>query len=247
MKTWVAFIKNKITTRVGKVALALFSIVFFSSLMFTNCAEKKNLGGTVVQEEILPLSCGEDCGSTFHPEQTKVENTDGQVMDVRQTLESFMSLLELKREDFTATELNALIAERNRRMALLPQENDLKLQSSVSILSQATLAGEVCKVWAMKRAPMSDLVTGIDLKQPAEITPANNWVNLFLKMAQQTWGRPLDAVELVAVQEFYKKSLETAATSQNRSEMQNGYNVESINLLIMSCTGILSAPEAVML
>lgn len=247
MRKWIGLLQIRISPRAGKVVASVVGAFLLATVMFTNCAEKKNLGGEVVQEEVLPLSCGEDCGSTFHPEQTKVENTEGQVIDVRQTLESFMSLLEIKREDLSTTELNALIAERNRRMALLPQENDLKLQSSVSILSQATLAGEICKIWAQKKAPNTDLVSGIDLKQPAEVTPANNWVNLFLKMAQQVWGRPIVSNELLTVQEFYAKSLEAAASSPNRTVMENGYNVESVNLLILSCTGILSAPEALML
>lgn len=246
MKNWTVRLWNLAKMRLGKILILVLVSGLTSTALFTNCAQKKNADGNVVKEEILPLSCGSDCGPTFHPEQTKVENTTGQVIDVRQTVESFMSLLDLKREDLTTAELNSLVAEKNRRMALLPQENDIKLQSTVSVLSQASLAGEVCKLWAQKKAPLSDFVAGIDLKQPAEATPTNNWINLFLKMAQESWGRPITAIELTSITEFYEKSVEAAIASPNRTVMEGGYNVESMNLLIMSCTGVLSAPEAVM-
>lgn len=215
-----------------------------STVLFQNCAGQV---GEMQEEQLLSLSCGTECGSAaVHPDQFKVDNVSGEVLDVRQTLESYLSLLELTPTDL-GTDLTSILTEKNRRSALLPQENNSSLASSVAVLSQASMAGEVCRVWVQKKAVTSWMLSGVNLRGAVTSTPKNNWVNYFNRFAEQAWGRPLESGEVADVEQFVSSAVAEASKSKALNATVGGLNVESANLATMICTGVLTAPESTML
>lgn len=233
---------------ISKKHLQLFGIligsIFTSTVLFNNCSGQV---WTVLETtDLQSLDCGSSCVSTEHPDQHKVDNVAGEVLDVRQTLESYLSLLGLKAADL-GTDLTSLIVEKNRRAALLPQENNSSLVSPVSVLSQVSMAGEVCRVWVNKKAANSAITSGVNLREVVANTPKDNWVKMFSRLAEQSWGRPLDAGETQDVDQFITALIAEAAKSKLVGTISSDLNVESANLATMICTGVLASPENTML
>lgn len=227
-------------------------ITILVTFFFSNCSSQFEVNS--LQEEFassLPSESNRESSSesTKDPHQLekfKLAIEDGENIDVRQVLESYLSLLELPVSDL-GTDLSSIVNEKIRRNALLPQENKSKVVNTVGLLSQSSLAGEVCRVYLNKKATTSILLLGLDLKKTPDKTPFTNWVNTFHLFADQVWGRNLTEKEVVFVKDFLSEFLNSVKTSPNLNKTISGFNVESMNLGIMICTAILSSPEATVL
>lgn len=210
-------------------------VVFF----FNNCTRNE----PTPEESLMPLEQEVDNAHQV----AKVQNLQGETLDIRQTLESYLSLLQLTRDDLGG-DLTAVIAELSRRRTLLPQEPDSKTLDMVGILSQTSLAGEVCRVFVTKKGPTSPLFSGVDLTKNPKTSPTSNWINTFHRLALQAWGRSMSNDELTSVVNFVNESVQASAKSPNVNKTDSisglNFNVESTNLGIMLCTAVLVAPEA---
>lgn len=225
----------KLQTGRQKILLFLPLGIVVSILFFNNCAGSFG--------EIESSSLTMFCSPTCHPE---VENIEGENLDVRQSLESYMSLLSIKPADL-GTDLASVVAEKRRRRSLLPQGTGSALVNTVGILSQTSLAGEVCRVFVNKKASTSPFFVGVDLQKPPHEVPESAWLESYGRMTEEIWGRRLRTEESTMVQDFLKTSIAEAKAGMNIAKMSGTANLESANLAIMMCTTILSAPEATFL
>ncbi|WP_413291497.1 hypothetical protein [Bdellovibrio sp. HCB337] len=205
-------------------------------VFFNNCAGSFG--------EIESSSLSSFCSPTCHPETANIE---GENIDIRQTTESYMSLLNMSKADFAGTDFTEVMNEQKRRRSLLPQDRNSALVNSVGVLSQSSLAGEICRVFVSKKAATSTLFTGVDLQKTPSETAEAAWLATYDRMAEQIWGRALRPEERAAVSEFIKASITETADSVNLNKTSGTQNLESANLAIMMCTTVLSAPEATFL
>lgn len=230
----------------------IFSLILtvFVTFFFSNCAGEFSI--IPAQKEFSShVESESNRDVPLNPDQQNLQKfkfsiEDGENMDSRQILESYLSVLELSVTDI-GTDLNSLVSERQRRAALLPQENKSKSVNTVGILSQSSLAGEVCRIFLNKKATTSTLLIGLDLTKTPDKTPISNWVNSFHLFASQAWGRNLNQEELIFAKDFINDFINSVKVSPNLNKVINGYNLESMNLGIMICTAILSSPEATIL
>jgi sulfatase maturation enzyme AslB (radical SAM superfamily) len=112
------------------------------------------------------------------------------------------------------------------------------------MLSQTSLAGEVCRAFVTTDGLKSSLFAGITFSMKPNQIPLNNWMNVAHSFAMQAWGRQMDAAETDAFKSFLQESMTEASRSPNAEKLIGTSSLETINLGIMICTTMLASPEA---
>ncbi len=216
--------------------LVLITLVI--SLNFNNCS---NFSEPVADQLMLSTQCEENCDdlSTF-----KVANDQDENLDVRQAVESYLSILGMKASNLTATNLSSINTEKKRRKALLAQDPDYTKVSTINMLSQTSLAGEICRAFVTTDGLNSSLFSGVTFSQKPNQIPLNNWMNSVHNFALQAWGRALTTAETDAFKNFIQASMTEASRSPNSDKVVGTNSLESLNLGIMICTTVLASPEA---
>ncbi|WP_374030620.1 hypothetical protein [Bdellovibrio bacteriovorus] len=123
--------------KIGAVIGVSFSFLFVT-MGFQNCAQQTDFASL----EEVTLNGGSVDGSNNSVNNKPQSDIDGAPVDAKQTLESMMSLLNLKSSDINMTLVNSEI---NYRRNLLVPANDLTLVNSPSIIATTSLAGVVCQ------------------------------------------------------------------------------------------------------
>lgn len=216
--------------------LVLITLVI--SFNFTNCS---NFSEPVPDQLVLATQCEENCDDlpTF-----KVANDQDENLDVRQAVESYLSILGMKASSLSSTNLSSINSEKKRRKALLAQDPDYSKISTINMLSQTSLAGEICRTFVTTDGLKSPLFTGITFSQKPSQIPLNNWMNSVHSFALQAWGRTLTPDETIAFKDFIQVSMTEASRSPNSDKVVGTNSLESLNLGIMICTTVLASPEA---
>lgn len=216
----------------------LFLLALVISFNFTNCS---NFSEPVADQIVLGLQCEDNCDSiaTF-----KVSNDQDENLDVRQAVESYLSILGMKASSLSSTNLTSINNEKKRRKALLAQDPDYTKISTINMLSQTSLAGEICRTFVTTDGLKSPLFSGITFSQKPNQIPLNNWMNSVHNFALQAWGRSLTTEETNAFKDFLQASMTEASRSPNSNKVVGTNSLESLNLGIMICTTVLASPEA---
>lgn len=218
--------------------LKLFLVILAVSLTFNNCS---NISEPIAEEKFFSVQCTENCENLT---EYKIENDLDENIDVRQSVESYLSILGMKLSSLSTENLTSINAEKKRRLALLAQEPDLTKLNTINMLSQASLAGEVCRTFVTTNGLNSPLFAAITFSQKPNQIPLNNWLSTVQSFAFQAWGRSLTEAESFAFNEFIKTSLSEATRSPNADKISDTNSLETINLGIMICTVVLASPEA---
>lgn len=217
----------------------LILITALFSVPFTNCS---NFSEPVKETDLVLLShCEDECENLT---EYKVANDENENLDVRQTVESYLSLLGMKVSSLSAGNLTSINSEKKRRQALLAQESDISKLNSINMLSQTSLAGEVCRTFVTTDGLKSPLFSGVTFSMKPNQIPLNNWMNVVHNFAMQAWSRPMTGAEADAFKSFLQDSLTESTRSPNAEKLTGTNSLETINLGIMICTTVLASPEA---
>jgi hypothetical protein len=213
-------------------------IILILSFNFTNCS---NFSEPVADELVLGTQCNENCDNltTF-----KVANDQDESLDVRQAVESYLSILGMKASALSSANLISINNEKKRRRALLAQDPDYTKISTINILSQTSLAGEICRTFVTTDGLNSQLFAGVTFSQRPSQIPLNNWMNSVHSFALQAWGRTLTSDETIAFKDFIQVSMTEASRTPNSDKVVGTNSLESLNLGVMICTTVLASPEA---
>lgn len=240
------------------------AVTFILLLAYANCARFINSDSSTENETVLSSTCNDcDTKTVFLKPSKKIENLDGENLNVRQFSESAFSLLGQKADKIAPIYLDVLVVEKESRRPLLPQLNQTSTLNSMGVLSQASLAGQICRVFI---ANHTDSVNGGEKGTPVPFFEAIDWtknpdligktpelseqmwVSAFEKITFKMWGRVLNAEEKSAAVDFVKTAIAESLTSNLKANTEGGGNsLQSINMGIMLCTAALVAPESSLL
>ncbi len=241
--------------------LKYITVTFILLVAYANCARFTNLDSSSENETVSPSTCTDcDTKTVFLKPSKKIENIDGENLNVRQFSESAFSLLGQRADKIAPIYLDVLVSEKEARRPLLPQLNQISTVNSMGVLSQASLAGQICRVFIANHA---DSVNGGEKGTPVPFFEAINWtknpelvdktpqlselmwIASFEKMTLKMWGRALKSEEKTAAVEFVKTAMAESLTSNLKANTEGGGNsLQSINMGIMLCTAALVAPES---
>ncbi|AFY02151.1 hypothetical protein [Bdellovibrio bacteriovorus] len=220
--------------KIGAVIGVSFSFLFVT-MGFQNCAQQTDFASL----EEVTLNGGSVDGSNSSVSSKTQSDIDGAPVDAKQTLESMMSLLNLKSADINMGTVNAEI---NYRRNLLVPQNDLTLVNSPSIIATTSLAGVVCQQAVNKeKKGTRDIFKYLDFAKGPGTYGKMGAINTYILMIDRFWMRKPSSEELSfitqAVDEYYS-TLDSAAL---------GKATESDKLAVFICSGMLSVPESYLL
>lgn len=218
--------RNKIGLTIGLT----FSFLVVG-LSFQNCAQ---------QMDMASLDSNVDTSDTDTSTRTKTDpGIDGAPTDAKQSLESMMSLLDLKPSEINMKDVNSEI---NYRRNLLVPQNDISLVNSPSIIAMTSLAAVVCKQAVEKEKKGTlDIFKHLDFKQGPKSYGKLGAINTYISLIDRLWLRKPTSEELTLISQTvdeYFSSLDSTAM---------GKAAESDKLAIFICTGMLSVPESYLL
>ncbi|WP_413570652.1 hypothetical protein ACLWBD_08715 [Bdellovibrio sp. HCB117] len=219
-------LKKKISLSIGMT----FSFLFVG-MAFQNCAE---------QTDFASLEAAMPEGHSIDTPNSKAESAiDGAPTDAKQTLESMMSLLDLKPNEINQAEVNA---EVNYRRNLLASQNDIALVNSPAIIAMTSLAAVVCKQAVNKeKKGTRDIFKFIDFTKGPSSYGKLGALNTYITMVDRFWMRKPTSEELA----LFSKTIDEYYSTLNSTAMGNA--AETDKLAIFICSGMLSVPESYLL
>lgn len=248
-----------------KYLIFIISTLLIIFVGYTNCAKKIDFSDREQSFNSSSVNLGQDCivcddqNTYLIPSNTKesvAEKTNLLNLDSRETYESFFHLLNYDYFNLTPTLNNQLASERNIRRALLAQVNNVNSMTSVNLLSQISIASEVCRLVIYDQISKNQnpirFFDSIDLGlSPIDVAISEqeslkNWFSTVNSLTEATWGRTLNESESIYFKDFIQSFFNEYKSKSNNTAKDgtNGKNIQSLSLAISLCTAVLAAPEA---
>lgn len=248
-----------------KYLIFIISTLLIIFVGYTNCAKKIDFFDSEQSFNSSSVNLGQDCivcddqNTYLIPSNSKesvAEKTNLLNLDSRETYESFFHLLNYDYFNLTPTLYVQLANERNIRRALLAQVNTVSTMTSVNLLSQISIASEVCRLviydQIIKKQNPTRFFDSIDftlsptLIASSEDDSVNKWLASANSLTEATWGRTLNESESIYFKDFIQSFFNEYKSKSNNTAKDgtNGKNIQSLSLAISLCTAVLAAPEA---
>lgn len=245
----------------------VLAIIALLSLGYANCARILQNGNisTNSNSDVADLasSCDNcDASEVYLKPTDNVANVDGENLNVRQFVESSLSLLGQKKETLSPYYLNVLMPEKELRRALLPQISQTSSVNAMGVLSQTSLAGQVCRVFIYNRldktnggevgnVPFFENINWSQAVNQVDKTESASkalWLADYVNMAKKIWGRDLTSSEKSAVSEFIDAFIADALSNPaaNFTEI-GGLKTQTLNMAVLMCVSVLVSPESSLL